>query len=91
MPPTSGQVGQLPAATGPSCLPYAAIVMFARRPGGHGFTFFHRRLAAAFGMNMKPCLPGGSARRVGANFESAVGFGRFDAADRLTDALGGHD
>ena len=28
----------------------------ARRPGGHGFTFFHRRLAAAFGMNMKPVL-----------------------------------
>lgn len=32
------------------------IVMSARRPGGHGFTFFHRRLAAAFGMNMKPVL-----------------------------------
>jgi hypothetical protein len=32
------------------------IVMSARRSGGHGFALFHRRLAAAFSMNMKAVL-----------------------------------
>lgn len=52
-----GQVAKMPGPQRPFVFAgMLRIVMSARRPGGHGFTFFHRRLAAAFGMNMKPVL-----------------------------------